>query len=117
LSFSYALFTHPNTPQNIMLMSRLNRHLPKQGAVVWAEVLLQGSTWESSPLRTLWKLAGLTHVLHKSLPAVAGWEDGTGGSPGGPGECRPTVSTGVLQARVPHRASLKFSLKGHQHGG
>lgn len=82
-------------------MSKLNRHLLEQGTVVWAETLLWGSsTWESSPLRMLRELAGWTHVC-ECPSAVAGWEDGTGGDPRSPGECRPTVSISVVLARMP----------------
>lgn len=48
-------------------------------------------------LGTCW----LDRVIRERPSAVAGSEDGTGGGPGGPGECRPTASTGVVVARIP----------------
>lgn len=62
---SYAWFNHSNIPCNIRLILKLNRHLAGQGTIVWFRNAAAGSTRESSPVRTLWKLAGVTLICHK----------------------------------------------------
>lgn len=64
---SYTWCNHSNIPCRIRVISKLNRHLAEQRTVVWFRNAAAGSTGESSPVRRLWKLAGVTLICHEVL--------------------------------------------------
>ena len=78
-----------------MLKCNWNRHLTNQGTVLWAEILLQG------PLGILlwWGCFGSSQASTLICHSVAGWEDGTDGSPRDLGESR-TMARDDRQACV-----------------
>ena len=94
--------------------------------MVWAEMPLQGSTGESSLVRTLRALTGPTRAAVKSF-SCGSLEDGSDGGPGGPREhkpmaradnlCGPGTAQAVQRSLRPGFSVSSLLADGYQHRG